>query len=312
MDPTEQPTLIDQAAAWLAALDSGTADPQAFAAWRDADPRHAVAFAQVAATWESLGNARAIAPVGVDIAPPRPAPAVSRRHLLQAAASVAVVAGIGGVGSRVWARSSAETAVGERRTILCEDGTRLDLNTDSAVAWRIRGTRQLWLERGEIALDVASAPGALTVHVGDTALALAPGRYNLRARDEAVDVLVLGAGRAVAAAGISASMGQRLAVVRGAATALSASEAERDRAAGWRRGEVVFAGEPLGIAIGDYNRYLTRKLVVGDPRLASIRLGGRFTSNDPGDFLRALRASFDIEAIPRGDVTMLIPARAQK
>lgn len=40
--------LTDVAADWLAALDAGSADMVAFEAWRDADIRHAIAFAEVA------------------------------------------------------------------------------------------------------------------------------------------------------------------------------------------------------------------------------------------------------------------------
>ncbi len=39
--------LTDIAALWYAQLDSGTADVKAFEAWRDADSRHAVAFAWI-------------------------------------------------------------------------------------------------------------------------------------------------------------------------------------------------------------------------------------------------------------------------
>jgi transmembrane sensor len=39
--------LMHEAAEWYAALDAGVADIDAFERWRDADPRHAVAFARI-------------------------------------------------------------------------------------------------------------------------------------------------------------------------------------------------------------------------------------------------------------------------
>lgn len=316
MDATEKPSLIKQAAAWLAALDTGTADPRCFEAWRDADPRHAAAFAQVAATWKKLDDARSLATSepSPEVVHANRAPALTRRRVLQAA-SVAAAVALGGVGSRVWARSSAETAVGERRTILWDDETRLDLNTDTSVEWQVRaGRRHVWLERGEIALDVAAARSELALTVGDIETLLAPGRYNARAKVDAFDVLVL-SGRSAAVEGATpatAITGQRLAMTHGQATAIAASQNERERADGWRRGEIMFAGEPLEAAVAEYNRYLTRKLIIGDPHLRSVRLGGRFTSNDPGDFLAALSASFDIVAERRATSTVLLSMPKQK
>jgi transmembrane sensor len=60
----------------------------------------------------------------------------------------------------------------------------------------------------------------------------------------------------------------------------------------WRRGEIVFQGAPLGAVVEDYNRYLTKKLVIADPELSKLRLGGRFTNSDPSDFLNTLSSSF--------------------
>lgn len=50
--------LSDEAIQWLIALDCGSADTEAFEAWRSADPRHAAAFAQVAATWRRTTDPR--------------------------------------------------------------------------------------------------------------------------------------------------------------------------------------------------------------------------------------------------------------
>ena len=96
--PQRHADLTDAAAAWLAALDAGSADIAAFEAWRDADIRHAVAFVEVAGTWRDMDALRLAngdmqrGNVAEPIAAERP----SRRHLLRAAASVAVVVVVGG------------------------------------------------------------------------------------------------------------------------------------------------------------------------------------------------------------------------
>ncbi|WP_380786219.1 FecR family protein [Sphingomonas sp. R86521] len=302
MERTQTPSLTEQAATWLVALDGGKADLPAFEAWRDRDPRNAATFAQVAAVWTNLSDARSLASTD-PIAPSQPAARLSRRHLLQAASVMGMV-GVGLTGTRLWARSSATTAVGERRTILLREGTRLDLNTDTAVEWTdgADGAR-VWLNRGEIALDIARGDGALTT--ASVQAGLTPGRYNARVQGPTSTVLVL-AGALSAPNATHVEAGQQLTAGVGKATITAdVGDTARDRAAGWRRGEIVLSGQPLDAVLADYNRYLTRKLAIGDPSLRAIRIGGRFTSNDPDDFLAALHASFGITVRRQGSLTVL-------
>lgn len=46
--------IATEAADWWSRLELGTADPDGFERWRESDPAHAIAFARVQATWESL------------------------------------------------------------------------------------------------------------------------------------------------------------------------------------------------------------------------------------------------------------------
>lgn len=310
MGTTETPSLIDEAAQWLAALDAGTADPNAFETWRAADPRRAAAFAQVASVWTRLGEARHIATEAPPtLAPPQPPPGRWRRFAHAAAVLMAI--GLSGITtSQLWARASAETSIGERRVVQIGGGTRVELNTDTAVEWRGgRDKAEVWIERGQIALDVPAASGTVIVRAGDVEAMLAPGRYDIRIIGTQMAVLVLeGRSRAVGTAKVAAA-GSKLVLAEGGAQVAAPAAAESDRALAWRRGEVVFVGETLARAAEEYNRYLVRKLVVGDPAIAGLELGGRFTSHDPADFLGALRASFGVEAVARGDRVVLVAGR---
>lgn len=67
--PTRQ-QITEQAVGWLIRLDAGTADIEAFEAWRSADPRHASAFAQMAAIWKRTGELRGAPPPERQAAPP--------------------------------------------------------------------------------------------------------------------------------------------------------------------------------------------------------------------------------------------------
>lgn len=295
--------LTDAAAGWLAALDAGSADMAAFAAWRDADVRHAVAFAEVARAWRAMDSLRlaqadrAAAASPAPVEHPMPVERSSRRHVLRAAASVAavMVAG-GGVAYRAYARDTARTDLGERRTLSLENGLSLDLNTDSCVHWRTGNPTRLWLERGEAAIRLAPAHMAELLTPGGT-FRLSPGIYNARLRDASCELAVVAgniSGKDMAHLGpgeIALATGDRLAP-------RSREETDLNRVTAWQRDTLVLNGESLDYALSEINRYLPNKIVIGDPALSRIRLGGTFATTNPGEFLDALRTSFGVRATP--------------
>ena len=89
----------------------------------------------------------------------------------------------------------------------------------------------------------------------------------------------------------------------------SPPEAEVQSVQAWRRGEIVFEGQALSVAVEEYNRYLTRKLVIGDDKAAHLRLGGRFLTGDPDSFLDALRTTFGLRIIDDGSSRILLKSR---
>lgn len=312
----DRDALIAQASEWLARLDAGRADPAEFEAWRDADPRRAAAFAEVAAAWSKLDALRD--------AEPRPdlvgRPAMSRRAWL--GGGVALAAGVAGaayLGRDQLLRARTLTGVGERRTLALPDGSSVELNTDTEVLWRFdRKRRRLWLERGEVALTIAQdalRPFELFTRQG--LAQLASGQFNARLRPVGLDLIVL-AGRAAikTAAGETRAVvesatdeRQALAVTTTGVVIAPAPESEVQAVQAWRRGEIVFDGQRLADAVEEYNRYLTRKLVVEDPKVGAMRLGGRFLTDNPENFLDALRTTFGIRIIDDGSSRILLKSR---
>lgn len=48
--------------------------------------------------------------------------------------------------------------------------------------------------------------------------------------------------------------------------------------------------------VGEFNRYNEHQVVITDPGLANLRIGGSFSATDVGAFIQALRA-FGVESI---------------
>ncbi len=305
--PQRHADLTDEAAGWLAALDAGSADVAAFEAWRDADIRHAVAFAEVAGTWRDLDGLRGTR--GEPRASPETQPAAktvarpNRRQLLRAAGSiVAVAAAGGGIAYRAAARDMAETRVGQRMAVAVTPGISLDLNTDSRVYWRNGTPARLWLDRGEIALRLA-ADHRLQLLTPGGQFQLDPGAYNVRLRGAGCELAVLAGG---IADGSTMRIGSgEVALV----TAGQVSVQARDDLGGvtaWQHDTLVLNGESLDYAVAEMNRYLPNKIVIGDPALSRLRVGGSFATTRPVEFLRALRSTFGIRATagPSGGIVL--------
>lgn len=57
---------------------------------------------------------------------------------------------------------------------------------------------------------------------------------------------------------------------------------------------MVLDGEPLSQAVEMLNRYTELRLLVSDPAVARMRIGGRFKANDVEGFLHALQAALPV------------------
>jgi transmembrane sensor len=78
----------------------------------------------------------------------------------------------------------------------------------------------------------------------------------------------------------------------------------------WREGVIELDGETLAQAVEEFNRYRVEPIIIGDARLANIRVGGRFEVGEADKFLQALEAGFPIRAIPSADGSLLLVARS--
>jgi transmembrane sensor len=309
--------LTQAATRWLIALDSGQADRAEFEEWRSADPRRAAAFAQVLAIWEQTARLRVsqdrpehVAQAGdYESLPDRSEHGLTRRRLLTGGGMALLAAGTVSGTFLLRGRNSIATRTGERRTVRLPDGSTAELNTDSLLSWRFDRNRAVWLERGEVALSVdAGSTAPFLFHAGDLQAILMAGRYNSRLYSDGPELTAFKGGAEVLRGAAQPTrlspmhaVSDRGGQLRTAALSLTAADAS----AAWRRGEIVFNGMSLDRAVGEFNRYLERKLVIDDPAIGQTRLGGRFFVDDPDSFLRSLREGFDIEARREADRIVL-------
>ncbi|MDS1140423.1 FecR domain-containing protein [Pusillimonas sp. SM2304] len=166
--PAQQPpidtAIVHKAAHWMARLwadDAGEADHAACRAWRAAHPDHERAWLRLQGFDNKLQEVPQHA--ATVLLEPAAKAALSRRRALQALGLAAVTAATLPVvyNSEAWQRVSADysTRTGEIREIVLPDGTRILLNTASAINVRFDdAAREVALRAGEILITTGHDP----------------------------------------------------------------------------------------------------------------------------------------------------------
>jgi transmembrane sensor len=71
-----------------------------------------------------------------------------------------------------------------------------------------------------------------------------------------------------------------------------------ERKLSWTDGTLSFSGETLAEAAAEFNRYNVRQMVIVDPAIRDLRVGGIFATTDPEAFAVALTASSPMKLVP--------------
>lgn len=214
------------------------------------------------------------------------------------------------------------TAVGDQRTIRLSDGSQVILNTDSLIKVDFSDTqRSIQLARGEAFFEVAKDSGRpFVVHADDTQVVAVGTAFSVRREYENLRVVVTEGKVSVSTRGTHVRPGEPPIdrpepVVVGAGNVAHASLAgvlvtessvpDAERALSWRAGYILLRDTPLSEAIAEFNRYNERQLVLGDPALASVRVGGNLRLKNVDAFVRVLEQGFAIHAQDRDDRIVL-------
>ncbi|MDX1588307.1 MAG: FecR domain-containing protein [Oleiphilaceae bacterium] len=189
------------------------------------------------------------------------------------------------------------TGVGESQTFTLDDGTRLTLNTDSAVdATFTNRERRIELHQGEILIETGpeSPRRDFVVNTPFGQLEALGTRFNVRLYESHAMVAVLeGAVQALAAGGglpQRVDAGQQVRLNR---TLAGAPEALPPAAISWREGKLVARGMRLAEFVAEIGRYRTG-FTVCDDAVADLTISGVFSVEDTGRALQSLTDSLPV------------------
>ncbi|MCC2601633.1 FecR family protein [Sphingopyxis yananensis] len=207
-----------------------------------------------------------------------------------------------------------ETVMGEIRRVPLADGSLAAVNTDSKVEVALKPEqRHVRLERGEVWFQVAKdAERPFVVEAGDVRVQAVGTAFSVhklgdhvdvRVTEGVVDVWRVGqkASRKRVVAGAQAVLAQHGAAV----AAVSSSGEPVERALSWRDGQLIFDGDSVAYAAEQFNRYNQVKIEISDTALGEEKMIGRFRTNEPQAFARAVAAIVHAKVDVRGDRIIL-------
>lgn len=194
------PRILDEAAQWLArqhAPDFSEAEQADLTRWRGRSRQHEEVWRHAEQLQSRLGSVPGAVGMAV-LNRPRPSP--SRRQLLRAVAWLVVTPAVGWLGYRhtPWRTWTADhrTATGERRVITLADGSRVHLNTASAISVRMDGDERLISHHaGEILVETSHRPEyaaqAFVVQTAEGRMQALGTRFTVRKHEQGTTVAVL-------------------------------------------------------------------------------------------------------------------------
>jgi transmembrane sensor len=246
-----------------------------------------------------------------------------RRWLMYVGATAAATAGVGMLGwlsaeHRRW--TYFETNVGGNRKAVLADRSEVLLNTDSRLRVRLgNGRRDGELIRGEAYFNVAHDKlRPFYVKAAHTLVCAMGTAFSVRIHeDRSVQVLVADGRVAIGATDPAAGTGAPVLPdsapqaaggdsVEVGPNSVSIKQQPRGyvtRKLAWTTGNISFDGETLTEAVREFNRYNRRHLVIIDPAIAQMKVGGSFEAQDPESFAATLEKHFGVRRMPavRGD-----------
>ncbi len=291
---------LEQAAEWFAVLQDEKAtdiDREHWRQWLQANEAHREAWGRVEridrqfrdVSVQSTQSAREILQVAGQ----------NRRRLVRGLASVAIAAPLGWIVWRmlpteVW-QADIRTVVGEIRDIELPDGSRLWLNTDSAVDLDYQPAyRRLVLITGEIHLHTAPDNRPLRIDTPSGNITPLGTRFTVRLEDEGTYVSVTAGKVAVTPrqheqgtvleAGQALTFDQQQISITHPATTMDDA---------WRKGILIADNLPLSDFLDQLARY-RHGVIRYDERAAGLKLVGAYPLDDTDRILDALEESLPV------------------
>ena len=345
----------EQACGWIAKLDAGSlseADTVALAEWLNIDSSHSKTLIEMAELLDNmtvLSQLSEVIPIDtLSISNQRDKAGLGKYFKIKpvyAFSIIFLVVLISVLSSVLLPKSkteqilSAQTNVGELKTITLPDRTKVTLNTYSQIDLKFsEQQRKVFLIRGEAHFVVESdKKRPFIVVIGDKIVEAVGTAFNVKAKGRQIEVTVIEGIVTIKSAtrpdnnvktsrsvntNTNGTKGQSVINVAAGHIAILTSDDEMmksldpisiEKKLAWQKGMIVFEGETLEQVVEEISRYTTKTFIISDREARYIRVGGYFEIGDINKMLDILEHGFSISATttPTGTIYLsrLIPEK---
>ena len=322
----------EEAGYWLVRLDSGSMpedESKEFHKWLDQSSEHRKALIELAELWDDMDILSELS----DLFPLSQASPARHRFLRRPPAAyvlslcVAVILTVAAVlvqrpGFLPAFQTSPKsvvyhTAVGELKSVSLADGSVIKLNTDTVISVALSSRkRDVRMLRGEAHFKVAHDPSRpFLVHAGESLVRAVGTAFSVRLKGADVEVMVtygiveidaITGNDEDSASNNGGDRGKYLGTVKAGQTAeygkhslhsiKSVAPDEISRKLSWEHGTLVFNGETLEQVVREISRYTDTRIIISDPAIRNIRIGGYFKTGEVDTLLTVLKNNFSIRA----------------
>jgi transmembrane sensor len=223
------------------------------------------------------------------------------------------------------------TAIGEQRLITLSDQSTILLNTDSVIQVNYsRALRAIHLMQGEAHFDVSSnLDRPFRVHAGKGVVRAVGTAFSVRLKSKSVEVFVTEGivevnsiqnltdiptqsshvepdhEPAIVKAGQAATFDR---VVETIELVENLNTPEISSRLSWHDGLLKFSGDPLEDVVAEISRYTSLNIVIPDPQLRNLRVGGLFKVGETRKMFEVLEVGFGVSATQVDENTVHLTA----
>lgn len=229
--------------------------------------------------------------------------------------SLAVVVALGavfyGADGPMRLRADVMSGAGEMPLVTLEDGSTMQLNASSAVAFDFsQGRRAVRLLRGQAFFDVApDASRPFSVETGRSRVTALGTAFDVRAGETETDVTVTHHAVLVEftdgrQAPVRLEEGEQISYAEEAGVS-DVRKADNVATLAWRRGQLSLDNAPLSYVVEELGRHFSGRIVIGSSSLLQRRVSGTLSVTDTDAALHFLRTALKVRTHRIGPLVLI-------
>ncbi len=201
------------------------------------------------------------------------------------------------------------TAVGETRSVSLDDGSIINMNTDTTLVVEYnRSERIVSFEEGEAIFNIERDEAKpFIVELPVVEIIVTGTTFNVLASKEDTEIFVIsGTVQVKPIAGQTLTLGEGNSIhidSNGAASAIAPFDAIDVLA--WTNGKLRFTETPLHEVVDELNRYFTRKIILRDASISMLPVTGEFDATNQTAAIDAITLIFDLDSEVKNNAFIL-------